>query len=496
MRMLITKHSKLIPPAILLVIFVSYSVLNSSQGPDNGHPVTLVLSSSEAQSLLTGKKQDDRTSPYAEASHVHSNASHGSNGHVDIIIMNNKVYDRKKFQDMKMFNRTLSGRKFKKVSGSEWPVVLNNSGASALLDINFNKYPPKNREFLEERVGEMVARARQVGLACKDARANLELKGTPSHFLWDQKHKPSIVWCPNYKVASTTWMINFLRLSHFNENNPAIPDDKPELQFSHVFGARHDIAFDYYPPPSSAAEKARVLKKSLRMIIVRHPFTRLLSAYRDKMIKMHPGPAKFQFRKTQVKIIAKYRPLNSTNKSPHPTFPEFVQYVIDETANLTSAKSWQRNVKCWVSYWAQCNICTTDYNIIMKLETMSEDEQFLITLSKLKELKKMKTDEWRHLKNESSHAAAPAFYSQITQKQMHELYERYKLDFEAFGYDIKDYLPMAKDAEGRSRTQKEGDESHDEYATQHPEEKVTRKGNKKRKKDKRNKKKNKKKNNN
>ncbi|XP_066951991.1 uncharacterized protein [Macrobrachium rosenbergii] len=277
MRIPITKYSKLIPPALLVGIFVSFSVLSPSQWQDSGHPVTLVLSASEAQAFL--KKQNDMTPPSGEVSHVNSSGSRGAegpNGHVDIIIMNNKVYDRKKLVDMKMFNTTVYGNGVKKLSKREWPVVLNNSGASALLDINFNKYAPKDQDFLEERVGEMVARARQVGLACRGVPLDLEFHGALSHFLWDQKHNPGIVWCPNYKVASTTWMINFLRLAHFNENNPAIPDNKPEQQYSHVFGARHDIAFNYYPAPSSAADKARILKKSVRMIIVRHPFTRLL----------------------------------------------------------------------------------------------------------------------------------------------------------------------------------------------------------------------------
>ncbi|KAK7069537.1 hypothetical protein SK128_016090, partial [Halocaridina rubra] len=136
-------------------------------------------------------------------------------------------------------------------------------------------------------------------------------------------------------------MINFLRLAHFNENNPAIPDNQPEQQYSHAFGARHDVVYDSYPTPPTS-QKAHILKKSIRMIIVRHPFTRLLSAYRDKMTKIRPKPARFHFRKLQTKIISKYRPVDSKNKSPHPTFEEFVQFVIDDTKNITSGKDWRQ----------------------------------------------------------------------------------------------------------------------------------------------------------
>lgn len=44
-------------------------------------------------------------------------------------------------------------------------------------------------------------------------------------------------------------------------------------------------------------------------------------------------------------------------------------------------------VKCWLPYWVHCGVCSSDYNIIMKLESMKDDERFLITLSRLEELK-------------------------------------------------------------------------------------------------------------
>ncbi|KAK4292392.1 hypothetical protein Pmani_034836 [Petrolisthes manimaculis] len=57
------------------------------------------------------------------------------------------------------------------------------------------------------------------------------------------------------------------------------------------------------------------------MIVVRHPFTRLLSAYRDKMIKPKPLPARFGFKQLQKQIIQRYRPPNSDLTSPYPPLP-------------------------------------------------------------------------------------------------------------------------------------------------------------------------------
>ena len=59
---------------------------------------------------------------------------------------------------------------------------------------------------------------------------------------------------------------------------------------------------------------------------------------------------------------------------------------------ITSYSSWCRNfhqVKCWTPYWAQCNVCGGDFNFVMKLETMAQDQKFLTTVTNMKELKEV-----------------------------------------------------------------------------------------------------------
>jgi len=73
----------------------------------------------------------------------------------------------------------------------------------------------------------------------------------------------------------------------------------------------------------------QVLQQSLKMLVVRHPFARLLSAYRDKLEhntaeRARHGAAHF-FRKYGRKIVAKYRKQGDENHKPEPTFQEFVK---------------------------------------------------------------------------------------------------------------------------------------------------------------------------
>nr|XP_027235969.1 carbohydrate sulfotransferase 10-like [Penaeus vannamei] len=325
---------------------------------------------------------------------------------------------------------------------------LSLSSGAALRDTDFAKYSPEDRLILESRVGVMAERARAVARACQETPP---IEGTPvrENFIWDLRHKPSIVWCPTYKVASTTWMRNFLLLGRFNEHNPRIPrnlsaEERERRRFKPKYGATHGAAFAMYGRPPTAAARARALRESVRLIIVRHPFTRLLSAYRDKMAKRVPRPRKFRYEDLQRHIVATYRSGRSADRSPFPSFPEFVQFVIDSTRNFSSAADWKENVRCWVPYWAHCNVCDYDFNVIMKLETLEEDQQFLVALSHLDELKN-KTS-WAHLRGSSSSQLAVQFYKDLTRHQMLQLYKRYELDFKLFQYHIRDYLSVAKDA--------------------------------------------------
>ncbi|XP_042858661.1 carbohydrate sulfotransferase 10-like [Penaeus japonicus] len=399
MRWNAVKFLKVAVPVVLLAALAFVAQPRNLSLFKDDHNVTLVFSARQIEAIRAAKRAGQRPSNHSSE----ENPKHKQQPEVeDIVVINNKVYDRNEV------NLTAVQNAEKKVSVPKernrtrsWPVALEPSDAAFLQRLDYSKYRPKDRNFLKKRAEVFVERARQVGRVCREAPKHMRV---PEHsrFVWDLNHSPSIVFCPNYKVASTTWLSNFLRLAHFNENNPAIPDNLPKakrekMQLMAKYGAKHDVVFKLYPSPPSDAEKVKAMTESVRVTVVRHPFARLLSGYRDKMTKLRPSPVKFGFRKTQQEIIAKYRRPESNNTSTFPTFEEFVRYVIDATENLVTAKDWERNVNCWVPYWAQCSVCANDYTLVMKLETMAEDEQFLIALSKLKELKGKKSKSWKHL---------------------------------------------------------------------------------------------------
>ncbi|XP_045611981.2 carbohydrate sulfotransferase 10 [Procambarus clarkii] len=318
----------------------------------------------------------------------------------------------------------------------EFP-VLEPSGGAFLRTLDFSGYELKDRRFMEARRKLMLRRAEVLRKVC-NSRERLARTSVLLRVVWDTTHTPNVVWCPVYKVASTSWMINFLRLAHFNDNNTELANLPAKLKekkkFKVKYGATQSKVYELYPPPEDPQERTWVFKNSVRALVVRHPYSRLISAYRDKMLKLNPLPEEHHFRDLQLHIIARYRK-NKTEISPFPTFPEFVEYVIDSTRGLNTRDEWISKVKCWTPYWAQCNVCASDYNVVLKLESIQKDERFLITLANMTELKKLKSPEWRHLQDGTpSDDLVVKYFKELNLYQIKQLHSRYLLDFLLFGY--------------------------------------------------------------
>nr|XP_045626027.1 carbohydrate sulfotransferase 14-like isoform X2 [Procambarus clarkii] len=139
----------------------------------------------------------------------------------------------------------------------------------------------------------------------------------------------NIVWCPIFKSASTTWVKNLLLLAGQEE----------------VEGSLHARARQIYTLTKNPKERQGILSKARKMIIVRHPLDRLLSAYRDKMLRFrsYNGPHE----KLQRAISTKYLDPNparkdskissgsQAHKKDHvfPSFSQFLMKVKDDAQN-------------------------------------------------------------------------------------------------------------------------------------------------------------------
>merc|ERR1711997_1365874 len=130
-----------------------------------------------------------------------------------------------------------------------------------------------------------------------------------------------LLYCPVFKAASTSWLLNYFKLS----NSSSSPKE----------GNLHTKITNLFPPPATFKLRKQIFSESVKFIIARHPFERLVSAYRDKLAGFSRNDHYLDMRKH---IIQKYRK-KTKDKSAIPTFRESVDFVLDELKKMEAGVS-------------------------------------------------------------------------------------------------------------------------------------------------------------
>jgi len=257
------------------------------------------------------------------------------------------------------------------------------------------------------------------------------LKRVNWHYMY-VAHKQSLVWCKVPKAGSSTWTYNFLKLAGLNTNSTKI----------------HAVLRNYYPKQQSH----RVFKDKFKFMVVRHPFERILSAYRDKLedisrdLEARNGyyyttygkhiVSEFRNKKKPVNTNTNYTKNSNVTEAVEPTWREFITYIIN-----TDPTKFDEH---WMPISMLCSSCVVRYNVIAKMETFAEDTQFILEEAGLNDVLRV---EWKHSTGtEGSDDIITDYYSQLSLEEMAELYATYQLDFQLYDYDPEPYFEIASDA--------------------------------------------------
>ena len=158
-------------------------------------------------------------------------------------------------------------------------------------------------------------------------------------------------------------------------------------------------------------------------VITRHPFTRLVSAYRNKL---QPGTRTVEyFIKEYAKVIASKARGSWQSGDPDPTFSEFVKYLIN-----TRMESFDEH---WMPVALRCRVCQVPHDFILHYEDLEVDwEQFLKEVNITENIKLP----WEN----KGHGDIASYYHNISREDLAGLYRKYEADFLMFGYSIENII--------------------------------------------------------
>ncbi|XP_046341319.2 carbohydrate sulfotransferase 14-like [Haliotis rufescens] len=176
-------------------------------------------------------------------------------------------------------------------------------------------------------------------------------------------HRYNVLYCESPKVATTSWKRVFLILSGKLNASTALKLSQYDVQ--HGYKKYLTYLSDLQPEDIDT-----VMKTYYKFVFVREPFERLISAYRDKLSVAASGGIFSAFGR---RIVRKYRKIahdQGREKDPHPSFFEFLQYIVE-----TKAEDLNEH---WHLQEDLCQVCHIKYDLIGKYEELETATKIIL----------------------------------------------------------------------------------------------------------------------
>ncbi|CAH1394301.1 unnamed protein product [Nezara viridula] len=236
------------------------------------------------------------------------------------------------------------------------------------------------------------------------------------HIVVDTKHQ--LLYCYVPKVACTNWKRLFMILTGATNttNVLSIPATKAHNRLSLLTLSN----FTY-------TEIKYLLSTYTKFLFVRHPFERLLSAFRNKLEYKYNRSMYFHNRFGKY-IVKNYRtkPNNASN-GDDVTFAEFTAYLAKSESEVFNEH--------WKPIHHLCEPCRIKYHFIGKYETLLSDSNFI--------LKSIGVSDVRfpfNVKTASTSNKLKKYFSMLSPSRIKDLYNIYEIDFKLFQYNLQDLL--------------------------------------------------------
>ncbi|XP_070546216.1 carbohydrate sulfotransferase 14-like [Ptychodera flava] len=256
---------------------------------------------------------------------------------------------------------------------------------------------------------EQVRRKSLLAKVCDEAKRNGAVFRSVGEFIIVREKR--FLYCNTPKVGSTSWMRVIFVLTGRAKSVQELLETLAHVHGHRVPRLRRDEKYHY---PSY-----------FLFMFARHPFARLLSAYRSKFENVDARNRCLKHKR--IEIIKRYRK-NPTNHSLEAgddvTWEEFVRSVIDD-----NPKSFNQH---YLPQYLYCGPCLFPFDFIGKLEDVAKESKYVLNRVNAPDdivypLQPKKT-------NSSNLETLHSYFSRLTKDQMENLYKIYELDFKLFGY--------------------------------------------------------------
>ena len=237
----------------------------------------------------------------------------------------------------------------------------------------------------------------------------------------NDNHK--LLYCYIPKVACSNWKRVLMVM-----NGDAADPWKIKTADVH----NRSLGYFRYLNQYSPEEIVHRLNTYYKFLFVRHPFERLVSAYRNKFVDSYNYTL---FKEMYGRfIIRKYRrnaDKRSLKTGDGVSFSEFAEFLHNSDSEFMD---WH-----WKQYDTLCHPCLIYYDFIGHFENLYEEADQLLDILQVSDTVKFPRNKTSQYKL-STKVIARRYLNSLSEEAKKNLYDKYKHDFEMFGYSMGDYL--------------------------------------------------------
>ena len=274
----------------------------------------------------------------------------------------------------------------------------------------------------------------------------------------------NILYCPVFKAASSTWINIMLELANDKIAKKQLVQKsttKDLIERAKIAGIYEELfTLDSLNSEGQYHSKFSGFpnKNTTAFLVVRHPFERLVSAFRDKLERSHPDNNYYfemygativqQFRREAINLFGNdfFNSSNNfgallpipDNRRPNAKFPsfwEFVQYLLRPEIPMGMDEH-------WVPTYYHCSICEKSHlavlTHVLKFEHLeTENSAFLNYGLNMGSFRDIRYTNGNRPEGISSSEITKLYFSTLSNADINGLYKLFKPDFMLFDYNFK-----------------------------------------------------------